>query len=105
MGKETIKEIYDYLIEVGQKDLKFRLGETIKYSPSEIYEILSNMPKNCKPPIGVKPFWAAAEERIKDLAEAILRYADDSHNYDMIKKWSNEIYEQCCMVDLLRDDY
>lgn len=36
----SISEIVDILVEYGQHDTKFHLGETIKYSPSEIRDIL-----------------------------------------------------------------
>ena len=38
--QEEIDEIYDILLEHGQHDHNFKLGETIKYSPSEVREIL-----------------------------------------------------------------
>ena len=38
----TIDTIVNYLVEYGQSDPRFRLGETIKYSPSEIGRILKN---------------------------------------------------------------
>ena len=36
----SVDEIVDILVEHGQHDLKFSLGDTIKYSPSEIKHIL-----------------------------------------------------------------
>ena len=41
-AQSEIDEIYDILLEHGQHDHNFKLGETIKYSPLEIKEILSN---------------------------------------------------------------
>lgn len=38
--EELIRKIELILIETGQHDLKFRLGEIIKYSPKEVGEIL-----------------------------------------------------------------
>ena len=38
----TIDTIVNYLVEYGQSDPRFRLGETIKYSPTEIGRILKN---------------------------------------------------------------
>lgn len=43
LAKDTqseIDEIYDILLEHGQHDHNFKLGETIKYSPLEVKEIL-----------------------------------------------------------------
>lgn len=37
---EILKESIDYLIDYGQHDKQFKLGETIKYSPSEVNRIL-----------------------------------------------------------------
>jgi len=34
------KKIASILVDVGQSDSKFKLGETIKYSPSEVEDIL-----------------------------------------------------------------
>lgn len=41
-AQEEIDEIYDILLEHGQHDHNFKLGETIKYSPSEVKEILTD---------------------------------------------------------------
>ena len=38
--EELIRKIELLLIETGQHDPKFRLGEFIKYSPCEVAEIL-----------------------------------------------------------------
>lgn len=38
--EELIRKIELILIETGQHDLKFKLGEIIKYSPTEVGEIL-----------------------------------------------------------------
>ena len=40
MNEELIRKIKLILIETGQNDKKFRLGEIIKYSPSEVANIL-----------------------------------------------------------------
>lgn len=54
-----------------------------------------------KPPIGVSPHWYIHNKRIKELSEAITRYADfimcyinvkDERNYyKLIAKWATEI--------------
>lgn len=36
----TADEVYDILVDIGQHDKQFALGETIKYSPSDVYRIL-----------------------------------------------------------------
>lgn len=45
MSEGMLELIYYYLVNYGQQDHRFSLGETIKYSPSEIKEILKGMPK------------------------------------------------------------
>lgn len=37
---EILNESIDYLIDYGQHDKQFKLGETIKYSPTETRDIL-----------------------------------------------------------------
>lgn len=54
-----------------------------------------------KPPLGVSPHWWVYNRRIKDLSEAITRYADftGDHNhtldvkeyYELMAKWATEI--------------
>ena len=97
----TPQEIYEYLINYGQSDRKFHLGEEIKYNPLEIKEILEKA--TFKPPRGCTPYWYAAENRIHNLAEAITRCSTNSREHlQSIKKWAEEISEQCDMVDYLR---
>lgn len=43
-----------------------------------------------KPPIGVSPHWYIHNKRIKELSEAITRYADFIMRYDNIKDNCNE---------------
>ena len=38
----TAKDVYNTIIEHGQHDPQFKLGEIIKYNPSDIYKILLN---------------------------------------------------------------
>ena len=45
MTREDIKEIRNILVEEGQSNYKkygFKLGDTIKFSPSQVKEILEN---------------------------------------------------------------
>mgnify|MGYP001019288758 CR=1 FL=1 len=52
-----------------------------------------------KPPIGASPYWYVQQRRIKDLSEAITRYAEyklfDEQYAKLIKQWANEII-LCC---------
>jgi hypothetical protein len=41
----TAEDVRNILIEHGQKDHQFKLGETIKYSPTDIYDILKEVSK------------------------------------------------------------
>lgn len=43
-----------------------------------------------KPPLGVKPSWIAVPQRITALAEAIIRYANDTSG-EKIDEWAYEI--------------
>jgi len=52
-----------------------------------------------KPPLGVKPCYIQAEQRIKDLADAISRYANRG-DYEIIKRWANEILMQCDIAEM-----
>ncbi len=55
-----------------------------------------------KPPLGVKPIWLVAEERIKDLSEAITRLiASDETNFLKLHKaqdYAEEIKLFCKMA-------
>lgn len=52
-----------------------------------------------KPPIGVAPYWYIQKSRIKELSEAITRYAEyklfDEKHALLIKQWANEIILSC----------
>ena len=62
-----------------------------------------NNDKTIKPPLGVKPCFIQAEERIKDLADAISRYANRG-DYEIIKRWANEILMQCDIAEMEKDE-
>ena len=56
--------------------------------------------KQC--PIGVTPYWIEAGNRIVDLSEAIIRYSENvKKNYRYIRKWAEEIVQQCDLVEYL----
>lgn len=55
------------------------------------------------PPLCVKPYFIQAEERIKDLADAISRYANRG-DYETIKRWANEILMQCNIAEMEKDE-
>lgn len=104
MDKKQADEIYDYLVKCGQNDHeKFEFGEMIKYTPSEIQDLLYQMPTHAgKPPLGIYPYWIVYGERIKDLAGAIIRYSDRlTDETDTIRLWANEIEELCDVADYL----
>lgn len=52
--EELIRKIEMILIETGQHDLKFKLGEIIKYSPTEVGEILREHKDELRQSIGRK---------------------------------------------------
>ena len=41
----TAEDVCNILIKHGQKDPQFKLGETIKYSPADVYSILKEVSK------------------------------------------------------------
>lgn len=53
-----------------------------------------------KPPIGVKPFFVAATDRISDLGHCIARQTDGTinPNIDFIREWATEILYQCDLI-------
>ena len=54
-----------------------------------------------KPALGIKPCRIAAAERIAELSDAIKRQitSTTTPNYDAIKRWANEIMNQCDVVE------
>ena len=108
MDEKTINKIYGYLIERGHDTQKFRLNETIRYTPSEIANLLREMPEETvnkppahKPPIGVYPYHVVTGNRIEQLAHAILRYQEDGlkRNVKEIRLLTEEIEYLCDFVE------
>ena len=67
---------------------------------------MDNMNYNKCPPIGCEPAWAAADIRIIDLCEAIIRQVNApeySPNYHMVKIWAEEIVMQADIVNHYRE--
>ena len=59
-----------------------------------------------KPPLGTRPVYVAAGERVHELAEAIVRNSGDvALNTSIIKQWAGEILLQCEIVDQLEKIY
>lgn len=57
------------------------------------------MAKNERPPLGVKPYYIVASERIEALAGAIERYAENvDTEYEKISQWAEEIKMQCMIA-------
>ena len=55
-----------------------------------------------KPALGIKPAWLAAQCRIQELSEAIIRQIEDiKPNTNLIRKWAYEIISQ---TDLYEED-
>ena len=52
-----------------------------------------------KPPLGAKPYFIALPNRIKELAEAILRNANDTSG--VCKQWAEEIIELSAALENL----
>ena len=63
---------------------------------------MSSAINESKPPIGVKPGWLYAAQRISELAGAIQRYADDEHGTSrrfLMRMWADEILMQLDIWD------
>ena len=57
-----------------------------------------------KPPLGVKPSWMVAWQRIGELADAIERqYESSNGNYKLVEKWAQEIGWQCSIIEAFED--
>lgn len=58
-----------------------------------------------KPPLGVKPAWMVAWNRIAELCEAIERqYESHNGDHELVEKWAQEIGWHCSIIEALKDD-
>ena len=58
-----------------------------------------------KPPLGVRPAWIAAWQRIGELAEGIIRqYESSDRKAELCEKWAEEIIMQCEIIEKIRGD-
>ena len=58
-----------------------------------------------KPPLGVKPAWMVAWNRIVELAEAIERqYESPNGDARLVEKWAQEITWQCTIIEAFEDE-
>ena len=56
-----------------------------------------------KPPLGATPAYIPAENRIKELAEAIIRVSTEGRNHTgLISLWAEEIALQCQLMEKMR---
>ena len=56
-----------------------------------------------KPPLGATPYWFTIENRIEELANAILRYNRFNGNIKSIKEWAKEITLYCELAEQMED--
>ena len=55
--------------------------------------------RSVKPPLGVKPGWIVAWNRIGDLADAIERqYESSNGDVELVRKFAEEIEMQCQII-------
>lgn len=97
--KAYIDKIQKEKVEIAPKDVAEEIVKNYD-------KIVKNMDYNfgkIKPPLGVKPCFIQAEERIKDLADAISRYANRG-DYETIKRWAREICLQCDIAGMEKND-
>lgn len=57
-----------------------------------------------KPPVGVPPYYIAAQSRIEALAGAIQRYSHERNGHRKIEGWALEIVEQCILISHLNGE-
>lgn len=57
-----------------------------------------------KPPVGVTPYYIAAQSRIEALAGAIQRYSHERNGHCKIEGWALEIVEQCILISHLNGE-
>ena len=59
-----------------------------------------------KPPLGVAPYWVPIEERIKELAEGIIRYNNENSIIyeDTIEAYAKEIYYYCEFLKKIKNE-
>lgn len=58
-----------------------------------------------KPTLGVKPYYIAAEIRIAELADCIIRHVGDEYPADTehITVWAREIVQQCNLIRAMQE--
>lgn len=56
-----------------------------------------------KPPLGATPYWFTIENRIEELASAILRYNRFNGNIKSIKEQAKEIILYCELAEQMKD--
>ena len=56
-----------------------------------------------KPPLGATPYWFTIENRIEELASAILRYNRFNGDIKSIKGWAKEIILYCELIEQMKD--
>ena len=70
-------------------------GESIMNGEFEVKE---------KPPTGICPYFVAGGYRIKDLAKAIERYAENPKwNLSTMRRWATEIIAQCDLIEKMEE--
>lgn len=55
-----------------------------------------------KPPLGARPYYIMAIDRIDELSKAIYDYSQETSKTDLIKKWASEIILQCELIEAMR---
>ena len=56
-----------------------------------------------KPPLGATPYWVIIENRIEELANAILRYNSFNRDTKSIKKLAEEIILYCELTEVIEE--
>ncbi len=83
---------------------RFNRAETLSQMDGLMLDdMVETINNSAKPLLGAKPCYIQADERIKDLSEAISRYAGTG-NYKTIRKWAKEILMQCDIAEMEKNE-
>lgn len=64
---------------------------------------MKDMAEMSAPPLGVKPAYLVAEDRITELCEAVVRMVEGK-NYKLAKRYAREIYYQCDLMNQIESE-
>lgn len=90
-----------YVVEgVVERAAELNFSEKVEFEAEPVFEWTERgfrvRLRESKPPLGVKPCYLVAEDRISELSDGIKRQlGSDKPNYGLVERWANEIVDQC----------